>query len=504
VSRVRRGLDAARRWWAAQRPLDLAGLAVGLLILGAGLCAYAATVSSLWGEIVIDDAFITYRYADNLARGLGPTWNLHDAPVEGYSTPLFVCLLAAGRWLTGVPVDVLGPWLCLLFGLLALLSFAWLCLRLTGSPAWSLAGTGFLAGQPSLAIWSMGGMETSLYVLLGLVVALALLRALTGPEPRAWTRLVIALFLLGETRTEGPYAAIAVAVLLLVERDPAWPRRALLQRAALLLAAFALCELFRLAYYHLPFPIPVYRKGVALQNAGQVLEFVAGSAALFGAYVVGLSLVEPGPARHLLKGMLLAVLLLLMIVINTSGEMSPFQRYLVAAVPLIYAGALVGLQRLSALRGGAWVAAAVLALVAVTHGRGAVGAARAEQLARARQYSSGVKGSHVALGQWLARAVHDPDVLVAAGDTGVVPYYAGLRFLDVEGLNDFHMATHGYDVDYVFAHHPELIVTRPADWDAPLLEDARLRRDYTRVKVFSGFYDLVVWRRNDFALADVP
>lgn len=44
--------------------------------------------------MVFDDAFITYRYAQNLATGHGLTWNPDEPPVEGYTNFLLVLILA--------------------------------------------------------------------------------------------------------------------------------------------------------------------------------------------------------------------------------------------------------------------------------------------------------------------------------------------------------------------------------------------------------------------------
>src|SRR3954468_9274361 len=50
-----------------------------------------------------DDAFISFRYADNLARGNGLVWNLGEY-VEGYTNFLWTILIAVG------PVLALGPY----------------------------------------------------------------------------------------------------------------------------------------------------------------------------------------------------------------------------------------------------------------------------------------------------------------------------------------------------------------------------------------------------------
>lgn len=59
-----------------------------------------------WGR-ALDDFFITYRYAQNLADGHGPTFNPGET-VFGTTAPGFAVLLAAGHWLTGISIPGLG------------------------------------------------------------------------------------------------------------------------------------------------------------------------------------------------------------------------------------------------------------------------------------------------------------------------------------------------------------------------------------------------------------
>src|SRR5215218_1167692 len=84
MTRRRVRTAAAERVWAAA---CAAGFAV--------LCA-------MLHRFVTDDAYITARYADNLAAGAGFTFNPGGPRVEGYSNPLLVSLEAFGAAL-GLP-----------------------------------------------------------------------------------------------------------------------------------------------------------------------------------------------------------------------------------------------------------------------------------------------------------------------------------------------------------------------------------------------------------------
>ena len=65
----------------------------------------------------VDDAFITYRYAQNLVDGHGPVWNPGER-VEGYSNFLWLLMIAFGMLLglqpevfiivVNIPIHLLG------------------------------------------------------------------------------------------------------------------------------------------------------------------------------------------------------------------------------------------------------------------------------------------------------------------------------------------------------------------------------------------------------------
>ena len=70
---------------------------VALIIL-LGLTGLA---TGLWArEIILDDAAITYRVAENLAYGRGFVYNVGER-VQVTTTPLYAMVLAMGTWLFG-------------------------------------------------------------------------------------------------------------------------------------------------------------------------------------------------------------------------------------------------------------------------------------------------------------------------------------------------------------------------------------------------------------------
>ena len=85
----------------------------GFLLSAAGLLIYLG-----FRDYYFDDPFITYRVAENLARGAGWVYNPGEH-VNATTSPLWTLLLAGLHRLTGLPLPSLGPTLSILFLILA-------------------------------------------------------------------------------------------------------------------------------------------------------------------------------------------------------------------------------------------------------------------------------------------------------------------------------------------------------------------------------------------------
>ncbi len=202
---------------------------------------------------VCDDAYISFRYARNLASGAGLVFNPGDAPVEGYTNFLWVLILAAGSALKLAP-ESLAPALSLLatVALWALVAGYPLRDRPPRGQDWLVVVPPlFLCATRSVAVWSSGGLETRLFEVLVLAGALRLAaevgRLRRGAAPG---RPAAALLLAGAclTRPDGLLVAASLfgAALLAVRPRPC---RWLLHSALPLLLLVGAHLAFRLAYY---------------------------------------------------------------------------------------------------------------------------------------------------------------------------------------------------------------------------------------------------------------
>ncbi len=205
----------------------------------------------------IDDTFITLRYADHLARGLGPVFNPGER-VEGYSNPLWMALLSLFAWFPGgllLPAKFLSAFFYLATG--------WILIRKSealGLSPWPAAAM-YLASL-SLAVWGVSGMETSLFGFLLLLWALAV----TDAQPGFFRVLGLALLLL-TARPEAPLPLLIGFALL------AWKR----QLPFLLVIIFSACAVSllaaRWAYYGDILPNTYYAKHFQTPARWQITVF---------------------------------------------------------------------------------------------------------------------------------------------------------------------------------------------------------------------------------------
>ena len=134
------------------------------LVLLAAL-AFTWTQASHY-RYVLDDAFISLRYARNLGAGSGLVFNPGLPPVEGYTNFLWVLIEAAIVPLTAWPEHVLLAF-DVLFGFLVLLA-VWREMVLRGPEAerWAWLAALLVGSHETLHAWMGGGLETTLFMLL--------------------------------------------------------------------------------------------------------------------------------------------------------------------------------------------------------------------------------------------------------------------------------------------------------------------------------------------------
>ncbi len=209
--------------------------------------------ATMWrGHVfTVDDGFTSYRYARNLARGLGLVYH-EGARVEGYTNFLFTVLLAGGVEL-GLDPETLSKSIgaASAFGALGLTYV--MSGRLAPYRTLPCLATWLLASSIVSSGWPVFGLETSFFVGLVLLGTYLFMREswplATDPSPALparglpWSGVAFALAAL--TRPEAP---ILLGLLMLLLGRALVSRQNVL-RAAVFCAPLLLHLAFRRAYY---------------------------------------------------------------------------------------------------------------------------------------------------------------------------------------------------------------------------------------------------------------
>ena len=235
-------------------PPSRVGLAIMVVsVLGMALLCFRLR------HFFTDDAWISVRYAENLADGHGFVWNPGGVPAEGFSNPLLVYGEALAHWV---------GWSSISFARTLGVASAVGCICLVYLGGRQVVGeiaarsaTDLTGLCRPMALWAVGGLETAV---MALVITAATLELARHREGRPWMAAAL-LGLLPWLRPEGLAVALAVAVFWALPGllRTSTRRRALIGLAVVgglpVLSQLAL-EIVRLAAYGHLLPNSVYYK----------------------------------------------------------------------------------------------------------------------------------------------------------------------------------------------------------------------------------------------------
>lgn len=419
--------------------------ALGLALTAAGMAAIVWQCIAAWGTRLQDDAYISFVYSRNFARGDGLVYNLIDAPVEGYSN--FLWTLGAGLAMKfGVedPAQLAQGVGTAAAALVVVLTFL-LGRRLGASSLLAGIAALFFALERTLVDEAVGGLETTTFVALVLGAVLLYLR-----EPR--TRLATfggptCLALASLTRPEAPFyfAALELRELFEARRRGeglvAWVQSSLPRWAPFLLIVGGHLA-WRLSFYGELLPNTYYAKMTHSPLAWETgIDYVLQGLAYSGFFLLLLPLWSGRGMRR--GGLFLAVLCLVFsaYVLQVGGDFKLSFRYLLAPMALwaaLAAAAMGALDR--AIRDAdeellpRWLAPALLVLLSGYH------------VANERLYKPSAekmmaqRHEHLVGAGKLLDQMLPIDATIAVSNAGRLPYFSQRDAIDMLGLNDHHIA----------------------------------------------------------------
>ncbi|MDD9938878.1 MAG: hypothetical protein OXT09_35140, partial [Myxococcales bacterium] len=213
----------------------------------------------LYVGVIVDDAYISFRYARNLSEGLGLVYNPGER-VEGYTNFLWVVVAAAG-FVAGLAPPLLIPPVGALSAL-ALLLFVHRSARALApdagaeAPPWAAL---ILAASAGIAFYSVTGLETVFYTLLTTI-------ALVSAARQRAVGFATATALAFMTRPEvGLLGVMGLGWLLLGPgRERATARRDAIRAAAIMALLLAPYLAFKLWYFGELLPNTIHAKRPSL------------------------------------------------------------------------------------------------------------------------------------------------------------------------------------------------------------------------------------------------
>lgn len=407
----------ASLWWClAVALLVTAGLVASRRPrIAIGLAAAASMAFGVATNGLIDDAYIQFRYADNLANGLGFVFNAGER-LEGASGGVWIAILALAKALFGTDPGIAARVLSL-----GLAGAATILAGVAGStlagPGSGAVGAMLWAPLPTLAIYAGSGLETTAYAaaLWLLVVGIVGQRTVWAATGGVLTALL---------RPEA--ILLGAAALVFVPRLTTPARRGVFW----LLGAAAAAALMRLAYFGSPVPRSALVKGFSgAPGAGQGLSYL-GSAILELLLILILATVAVARRRQPWVPALVPVAAWVVLVAVRGGDWMPGGRYLLPlAVVATAAAVCFPAGRVRACLVGLSIAWGCLLLAPVgADSYGAVGKSWREaraHLVRCNWWE--------ALGRFLAGSF-PKETTIAVGPAGAVPYASGLATIDLYGL----------------------------------------------------------------------
>lgn len=459
--------------------------ALGFLTAAVVFLALAAA----YFDYTIDDAYISLRYARNVAAGEGFVFDDVAPPVEGYTNFLWVLLEAAFFFLPSAGDVVIYAKLAgIAWGLGCVAAAFFLARRVFGAGAGVFAAL-FVAATGNFAFWAVAGLETTQYLCLILLALFFTLDAGRGAGPALLAGLAWCVAALA--RPEGFILGMAVLILGLFAAAGRRSRANFVVACLSLVIAYGIYFAWRWQYFGMALPNTFYARGGItprsfIARVRGVLPFLAYAAPLAFLVVRFGRFRQDRSARFLT----VAAAVSLALAFVAKREWMPGFRYelpFAAFLLVLAAGAFAAFIRRRS-KAAAAISTALILIYLFIPG---------VFLFKETSYTARLSRAHVALAKWLARAA-PPGSSLAAWDMGAVPYFSRLPVIydiNPEGLLSRETTRRGYNPDYFIRRRPTFFIlyssradgvaAPPGNWAWRYYRSPGFRRAYEYLFTFS-------------------
>lgn len=415
--------------------------------------------ASVFWRYTIDDAYISLRYAKNIADGFGFRYDrtLEVKPLEGYTNFLLVLFEAFLFKLTLTVESILI--ILKVCGIISCILIAEISARISKA----LYGTGaegvvfaLICAYPPLAFWAVGGLETTFFSLF----IVLFVYSLSWRTKAKYFYSAIFIITASLLRPEAMFAGIGIccASVLIDLRMKQLKLNVKNFSIFIVLICWTLISIWRVYYFDYPLPNTYYAKKADLfstdflSRINELVPFVFGILPLF------LIIKKDRKDQHLINSnevfFVTAGLLLFFggLCLEIKREWMPGFRYELPMIPLI----LILISRFwyqytDENRLIASLGAVLITLLVAT----SFPSLRGQLI-----YSAHLYNSHVALGKWIKQQM--PNVKTIAGwDAGAIPLFSEVeRYVEIhpEGILSPITPHYGYQVEEILSTAPEIIL----------------------------------------------
>ena len=438
-----------------------------------------------------DDPYISFRYLKNLLAGKGLVYNEGEY-VEGFSNFLFMMILLPFMAIGAEPL-VTAKFLGIASSLAILVLVYRAGREFAGESRWmGLIAPVFLAASPAFCAWSVGALETLIYVLF--LLTAFLLHLVEYRDPKRFPSSVFLFAAAALTRPEGTMFSVVTAVtwcvaVVVTRRRAPW--RQWLTWSVILAGILGAFLLWRRWYYGDWLPNSYYAKSQDL--ARMCLHFRSyldhavstnGYGYILPAVIVfgfGMRFRGVGYPIYLAA---VFVWIQVLFVFMVGADWMSHSRFFVPALPFYFLLVQEALWRLRAVvkevvgeywHRASWLKLATAGILLCF----AVGVSLQMVLTSVLLYPKSPGGErswlraptldprkltvHPRMLEWVEKNI-PPGSLLATGECGAIPYFTGLRVVDLHGLMDRFVARidapmfRKYDEIYIVKRNPDYIL----------------------------------------------
>jgi hypothetical protein len=445
-----------------------------------------------------DDAYITYRYAKNLASGNGPVFNAGEK-VEGYSNFSWMMILGFLKkvFLLDIPVSakVLGT----IISLITILLTYKTTLLLIESKLLGFLTAIFLAASGSFVAYASSGLETPLFSLLMLAIVYFLIKdfkkAIDGKplngNNNKFTFVITGILysLLTMTRPEGVLFVLPIVFWIVYTKKSKALRISSVSFLVTSGIILGIWNAWRIYYYGHIMPNALMAKtgmdALYQINLGfyYIMSFSKTNIPLLLFFGIGflfalVNVIKNNRQKEAGKtivfetpDLFIALLLVLytMFYVYAGGDWMPAFRFISPLFPLIWflSMRLYYLNIYQRVKSRREIFTTIICIIICSSSL-TISFKKRNMIPEVRIWTSQVKGL-AEIGRWFNKTLPN-ETKIAVFANGAFSYYSMLPTIDVLGLTDEHIAFYGkrfkrgmvghaaYDDDYVISQKPEIIV----------------------------------------------